>query len=78
MKVIVYSTKICPWCVKVKDFLKQNNIEFEEKDVGEDMVAQKHMIEKSGQMGVPVLEIDGQIVVGFDEQKLKELLKIQN
>lgn len=78
MKVIVYSTKICPWCVKVKDFLKQNNIEFEEKDVGEDMVAQKQMIEKSGQMGVPVLEIDGQIVVGFDEQKLKELLKIQN
>lgn len=78
MKVIVYSTKICPWCTKVKDFLKQHNVEFEEKDVGEDMAAQKHMIEKSGQMGVPVIEIDGQIVVGFDEQKLKELLKIQN
>lgn len=76
MKVIVYSTQGCPWCVKVKEWLKENKIEFEEIDVGANMNAAREMVEKSGQMGVPVIDINGQIVVGFDINKLKELLKI--
>ena len=63
----------CPWCVKAKDFLKENNVEFEEINVGEDQAAAQEMIEKTGQMGVPVIEVDDKIIVGFNEEKLKEL-----
>lgn len=76
MKVRVFSTKTCVHCVHLKDFLKKHNIEFEEIDVGANQEAAKEMVEKSGQMGVPVTEIDGKFVIGFDEAKLKELLKI--
>lgn len=75
-KVIVYSTPICPYCVIAKDFLKENNIKFEEIDVSKDEKKAKEMIKKSGQTGVPVIEIDGEIVVGFDEDKLRELLDL--
>ncbi len=75
-KVIVYSTDSCPWCHKAKDFLKEHNIEFEDVNVGKDQEKAKEMVEKSGQMGVPVIEIDGKIVVGFDETKIKELLHL--
>jgi len=78
MNIIVYSTPICPWCMKVKNWLKDHNIDFKEVNVMEDQEAAKHMIEKSGQMGVPVTEIDGQMIVGFNEAKLKELLKIND
>jgi len=74
--VIVYSTTVCPWCHKAKDFLKENQIAFEDKNVGEDEEARKEMMEKSGQMGVPVLDIDGTIIVGFDVEKIKEALKL--
>jgi glutaredoxin-like YruB-family protein len=77
-KVKVYSTPSCPWCNIAKEFLKKNNISFEEIDVSQDMVAAQEMMNKSGQMGVPVIEIDGQMIVGFDEQKLKKLLEIEN
>jgi len=76
MKVIVYSTPNCPWCVKVKDWLKQNNVEFKEFDVSEDENMAKEMVMKSGQMSVPVIDIDGNIVVGFDQEKLRKLLNI--
>ena len=76
MKVKVYSTQTCPWCVKVKEWLKEKNVEFEEVNDGQDKEAAKEMVEKTGQMGVPVTEIDGQFVIGFDEAKLKELLKL--
>jgi len=76
MKVRVFSTSSCPFCVALKGFLKENNIEFEDIDVSTDEIAQKEMIDKSGQMGVPVIEIDGKIVVGFDQNKIKELLNI--
>ena len=69
-KVTVYSTPTCPWCKKTKEFLKANNIEFESKDVSSDDAASKTMIEKSGQMSVPVTDIDGTIIVGFDTDKL--------
>ncbi|MDO8489427.1 MAG: glutaredoxin domain-containing protein [Candidatus Omnitrophota bacterium] len=72
--VVVYSTPICPWCIRVKQFLKENNILFLEWDVSIDKLAADEMVKKSGQMGVPVLDIDGQIVVGFDKDKIKQLL----
>ena len=76
-KVLVYSTESCPWCHKVMDFLKENKIEFKNVDVGADQKSAKEMIKKSGQQGVPVTDVDGEIVVGFDEDKLKELLEIK-
>jgi glutaredoxin-like YruB-family protein len=75
-KVVVYSTKECPWCKKTKEFLKAHNISFTEKDVGSDEKAAEEMVKKSGQQGVPVIEIDGKISVGFDEEKLKKELGI--
>ncbi|MCS7180798.1 MAG: glutathione S-transferase N-terminal domain-containing protein [bacterium] len=75
-KVILYSTKTCPFCRLVKDFLKQNNIEFIDYDVGEDREKLDEMVKKSGQMGVPVIDIDGEIIVGFDKGKIKEVLGI--
>ena len=76
--VKVFSTPICPYCLTLKEFLKENNIEFEEVDVSQDKKAQEEMIEKSGQMGVPVIEIDDQIVVGFDKEKICKLLNIKD
>ncbi len=77
MVVIVYSTPVCPYCHMAKDFLKEHNIEFTEFDVSTDKEKAQEMIKKSGQMGVPVLDIDGKIVVGFDKEKIKELLDIK-
>lgn len=76
MKVTVYSTPTCPWCDRVKEWLKEKNVKFEVKDVSEDQEAAMEMVSKSKQMGVPVIDIDGQIVVGFDQEKLKKLLKL--
>jgi glutaredoxin-like YruB-family protein len=77
-KVKVYSTTFCPYCVALKEFLKEHNIEFEDIDVSKDEKALKEMVEKSGQMGVPVVEIDGEIVVGFDKERISKLLSIVN
>jgi len=60
-----------------KDFLKEHKIEYEEIDVSQDRDAANEMVEKSGQMGVPVIEIDGEIIIGFDKEKLKKLLEIK-
>jgi len=75
MTVKVYSTAACPYCVMAKKFLIQNNVKFEEVDVGADEAAAQEMIDKSGQMGVPVLEINGKIIVGFDRPKIMKALK---
>jgi glutaredoxin 3 len=75
-KVLVYSTPDCPYCVQLKQFLAENNIVFEGYDVGSDHQKAEEMISKSGQMGVPVLDIDGQIIVGFDRPKIKQALGI--
>ena len=77
MKVKVYSTKMCPFCVLAKEFLKAHNVKFEEVDVGEDQEAAQEMIEKSGQMSVPVIEIGKKIIVGFNQERLKKELKIK-
>lgn len=72
----VYSTPTCPYCVTLKGWLKSKNIEFEDIDVAEDEKAREDIIERSGQMGVPVVDIDGEIVIGFDRDKIEKLLKI--
>ena len=74
--VIVYSTPTCPWCTKAKSYLKSNNIEFAEKDVAQDQEAAVEMVEKSGQRGVPVLDIDGDIIIGFDRENIDKSLGI--
>jgi glutaredoxin-like YruB-family protein len=74
--VVVYTADWCPWCHKVTDFLKENNVKFVAKDVDQDDNA-KECMEKSGQGGIPVTLIDGQAVVGFDVAKLKELLNLK-
>ena len=76
--VKVYTTPTCHWCHTLKEFLKENNIEYMEIDVSKDQAAAREIIEKSGQMGVPVAEINGEIVVGFDQEKISELLGIKN
>jgi glutaredoxin 3 len=73
--VKIYSTPTCPWCKKAKAYFKENNIKFTDVDVSSDKKAQEKMIEKSGQMGVPVIEINEKILVGFDKAKVEEALK---
>ncbi len=75
--VKIYSTSTCPFCVMAKNYFKKNKIDFTDINVGEDEAAAKEMIEKSGQMGVPVLDIEGEIVIGFNEVKIKKLLDIK-
>jgi len=76
-EVKVYSTSTCPWCVRAKDFLKKNKIEFKEVNVAEDQEAAQFMIEKTQQMGVPVIQVGNEFVIGFDELKLKILLGLK-
>ncbi|WP_294188583.1 glutaredoxin family protein [uncultured Clostridium sp.] len=72
--VKVYSTNACPWCVKAKNYLKSAGVAFEEFNVQEDMNARDEMINKSKQMGVPVLDIDGTVIVGFDKNAIDKAL----
>jgi len=74
-KVKVYSTPTCPWCHRAKDYLKEKKVDFEDINVAEDQDAAQEMIEKSGQMGVPVLDVDGEIIIGFDQEKIDAALK---
>lgn len=76
MKVVIYTTPTCPYCEMTKEFFRKNNVEYEEKDVSSDETALKEMMEKSGQLGVPVIEIDGKILVGYSEKALREALGI--
>lgn len=72
----IYSTPSCIYCVTLKEFLKEHNLNFEEIDVSQDEKAQEEMIERSGQMGVPVIDIDGEIIIGFDQPKIKKILNL--
>jgi glutaredoxin-like YruB-family protein len=76
-RVIIYSTPSCSYCASAKEFFKKNNIAFEDLDIASNAKAREEMIQKSGQMGVPVIDIDGQIIVGFQEETLKTLLGIE-
>jgi len=73
----VYGSPSCPYCFTLKEFLKRHNIEFEDIDVSTDERALEEMIKKSVEMGVPVIEIDGEVVVGFDKEKISKLLNIK-
>lgn len=73
-KVKVYSTSSCPYCTRLKEFLKEKNVEFEDVDVSANPQAAQEMTEKTGQMGVPVLDIAGEIIVGFDKDKITATL----
>ncbi len=72
--VKVYSTPTCPFCIRAKQFLKDNNISYENLDVSSNAALGEEMVKKSGQMGVPVLDIDGEIIVGFDKERIKKTL----
>jgi len=74
--VKIYSTPTCPYCVMAKDFLKQNKVKFTEFDVSKDHKAAEEMVKKSGQYGVPVIEVDGKTIIGFDKEALKKALKL--
>ncbi|MDP2905240.1 MAG: glutaredoxin family protein [Candidatus Omnitrophota bacterium] len=75
-EVKIYSTPTCPWCIRTKQFLKDHNIAFTDIDVSDDEKAAEEMVDKSGQMGVPVLDIGGKIIVGFDEEEIKQALAL--
>ena len=77
MAVKVYTTATCPYCHMAKDFLKENKIKFEEINLENNPKAVKEMTDKSGQMGVPVLDINGTIIIGFDTEKVKKTLKLK-
>lgn len=74
--VSIYTTVTCGYCKMAKEFFQKNNVEFQEFDVGKDLDKRKEMIEKSGQMGVPVIMVGDNMIVGFNKPKLEELLNI--
>ena len=74
-EVIVYSTNTCPYCDMMKSFLQQNQISFKEVNVQEDQEAAQKLVETTGQMGVPQTNINGQWVLGFDPDRVLELVK---
>ena len=78
MVVKIYTTSACPFCHMAKDFLKTNNIKFEEINLENNSKAVKEMIEKSGQTGVPVLDVNGTIIIGFDAERIKKALKLKS
>ncbi len=75
--VKVYTTPTCPYCFTLKEFLRENKVSFEEIDVSQDEKARDYMVEKTGKMEVPVVEINGEIVEGFDKEKISNLLGLE-
>lgn len=75
-KVTVYSTPTCPWCTTLKGWLEHNNVQYTDIDVSRDQQAAYDLVRRSGQQGVPQTDINGQIVVGFDQNRLKQLLEL--
>ena len=76
--ISIYSTPTCTYCNAAKDFFKEKGVEFDEFDVATDAVKRQEMIEKSGQMGVPVIFVGEEMVIGFDESRLEELIANMN
>ena len=70
-EIKVYSTPTCPWCHRVKEFLTEKGIKFKDIDVSQDQKAYKEIVDKSGQMGVPQIEINGKVIVGFDQEAIE-------
>ncbi|HCI30055.1 MAG: glutaredoxin family protein [Fervidobacterium sp.] len=74
VRIKIYTTPTCPWCKKAKEYFKQRGLSYTEIDVSKDQRAAEEMVRKSGQMGVPVIEIGSQIIVGFDKAKIDRIL----
>ena len=73
-RVLVFTTPSCSWCMRAKQYLRQQNVKFREVDVSRDAAAARDLVRRTGQMGVPVVEIDGCPIVGFDKQQIDRLL----
>jgi len=73
----IYSTPTCPYCHMLKQYLDEKGFKYEDINVASDVQAREAMVEKSGQLGVPVSDIDGEVVVGFNKEKVNELLGIK-
>jgi glutaredoxin 3 len=73
-RVVVFSTPTCPWCTATKSYLRSRGVPFRDVDVSRDMAAGRDMVRRTGQMGVPVVEIDGRPIVGFDRGRIDSLL----
>jgi len=76
MKITIYTTPTCVYCKATKQFFAEHDVEYKEFDVSQDTEARTMMIQKSGQLGVPVIDIDGQVIIGFNKKRFAELLKI--
>lgn len=74
-KIIIYTTPTCHYCHLAKEYFTERQLAYEEKNVINDMTAREEMVKKSGSLGVPVIEIDGQIIIGFDQEKIEKILK---
>jgi len=75
-EITIYTTPTCSWCQATKEYLRARGVDFEEVDVASDMSRAIEMVQKSGQQGVPVLDIDGEIIVGFDRSRIDSLLEL--
>jgi glutaredoxin 3 len=73
-EVTIYTTPTCPWCKRTKDWLKANNVAFKEVDVSIDEAKARQLVERTGQVGVPVTEVDGRLILGFNADELKKAL----
>ncbi len=76
-RVIVFSTPTCPWCTRAKNYLRSQNMPFRDVDVSKDPAAARDLVRRTGQMGVPVVEIDGKPIVGFDQAEIDALLGLR-
>ena len=75
-KVQIYTTNVCPWCIKAKEFFKENKISYKEKNVQEEPKLANELLEKSGQMGVPVIVVGDSVIIGFNKERIKKALKL--
>lgn len=73
-RVLVFTTPTCPWCTRAKAYLRERHVPFREVDVARDAAAARDLVRRTGQTGVPVVEIDGKPVVGFDKSQIDRLL----
>ncbi len=76
-KVIVFSTPMCSWCRKAKDYLRQHNVRFTDVDVSKDQSAARDLVRRTGQQGVPVVMINNKPIIGFDKNKINRMLDIR-
>jgi glutaredoxin 3 len=76
-KIRIFSTPTCTYCIILKRYLDEKNVEYEDIDISQNEEAQKEMIAKTNQMGVPVIDIDGEFIIGFDKGKINNILNIK-